>query len=131
VSDAGDILTALTTDVETAVAGVTVSLAPVNFAQLTSDDLPYCVLVMADYTAEHLDWGQEQRTWIIFGVLAQEGGTRETMQTKLEAIRDEVFSDPTLNSTVHRASCAPLALYSHGDEARVFGEFSVSAEKVI
>jgi hypothetical protein len=131
VSDAGDIMTAITTDVETAVSGVTVGLDPINFDKLSSADLPYCVLVMVDYSAEHLDWGQEQRSWTILGVLAQDGGTREAMQLLLEAIRDEVFDDPTLDSAVDRASCAPLIPYSHGDDARVFGEFSVLAEKVV
>jgi hypothetical protein len=129
VSDAGDILTALTADVQAAVSGVTVGTDPINFDQLAAVDLPYCVLVVAEYTAEHLDWGQEQRTWAVVGVLAQGGGTREQMQTKLEAIRDQVFADPTLGSAVDRATCAPLDTESNADDTRVFGVFSVEAEK--
>jgi hypothetical protein len=130
VSDAGDIITALTTDIEAAVAGITVGLVPVNFQELMDVDLPYCTLLMVDYTVEPLDYGQEERTWTFVGVLAQEEGTREQMQTKLDAIRDQIFTDRTLGSNVDDASCAPIVPYSHGDDPYVYGEFSVQASKV-
>lgn len=131
MSDAGDIITAITADVVTAVAGVTVTLDAVNMQKIKGEDLPYCRLLLVDYTAEHIDWGQEQRTWTVHGVLAVEGGTREAMQLLLDAIRDEVFADPTLDGSVKRASCAPLVPYSHPEGQIVFGEFSVQAEKVV
>jgi hypothetical protein len=130
VSNAGDILTALTADIEAAVSGVTVGLVPITFDDLASRDLPYCVLLMVDNTAEALDWGQEQRTWTIAGQLAQSGGTREQMQTKLEAIRDQIFADRTLGSSVDKSTFASLVPYSHIDDPLIYGEFSVSAEKV-
>jgi hypothetical protein len=131
VSDAGDILTALTTDVTTAVSGVTVTLDTVNFADLKAEDLPYCRLLLVDYSVEILDWGQEQRTWTIAGVLAVEGGTREAMHLLLDGIRDQVFADPTLGSSVERASCATIVPDSHPEDVHVYGTFNVQAEKVV
>lgn len=132
MSDAGNILTALTADVTAAVAGVTVTLEAVNFAGLKAEELPYCRLLLVDYTVEAVDWGQEKRVWTVACLLAiedTEATTRETMQLLLDAIRDKVFDDPTLDAAVHIASCAPIVPYSNPDEGRVYGEFSVQAEK--
>jgi hypothetical protein len=133
VSDAGDIITALTADVTTAVSGVTVTAAAVNFADLKAEDLPYCRLVLADYSVEILDWGQEQRTWTVAGLLAidAKGGTREAMQVLLDGIRDQVFADTTLGGSVERASCATIVPESHPEDVHVYGHFSVQAEKVV
>jgi hypothetical protein len=134
VSDASAILTALTTDVTTAVAGVTVTLEDVNFAGVKAEELPYCRLLLVDYTVEPLDWGQERRTWTVSGVLAikaTDSTTRETMQLLLDAIRDQVFADPTLDASVHIAFCATIVPYSHPDDGKIYGDFSVNAEKVV
>jgi hypothetical protein len=130
MSDAGDIITALTTDIETAVSGVTVGTEPITFDDLTDKQLPYCVLIIGEPGAERIEWSQEERTWPVLGVIAQQGGTRETMQTKLEAIRDQVVADPTLGSNVDDAIVGALVVYSHADDARIYGEFSVEAKKV-
>ena len=130
MSDAGDIMAALTTDIETAVSGVTVTLEAVDFDSLKAEDLPYCRLMQIDYSAEPVEYGQEQRTWTIAGVLAVEGGTREAMQLLLEGIRDQVFADTTLGGAVDRASLAPGVVESHPEEVRVYGEFSVQAGAV-
>ena len=133
MSDAGDILTALTTDVETAVSGVTVVLTASHPGDLKAADLPWCRLLLVDYSAEHLDWSQEQRTWTIHGLLVVEGGTREAMQLLLDAIRDEIKGDTTLNpgvASLDRASCATGEPYSSPDDAQVLGAFNVQAEKV-
>jgi hypothetical protein len=130
VSDAGDILTALTTDVEAAVSGVTVALTATHPDDLVGADLPWCRLLVVDYAAELLEWSQEQRVWTIHGVLIVDGGTRDAVQLLLEAIRDEVFDDPTLDGSTDRASCAPIVTYSAPDDPRVYGEFSVEAGRV-
>jgi hypothetical protein len=131
VSDAGDILTALTTDVEAAVTGVTVTLDNVNMATVKGGDLPYCRLLLVDYTVEVVEWGQERRVWAIAGELKTEPSTREAMQLLLDAIRDAVFSDSTLDAAVDVATCAPLVPYTAPDEPCVFGGFTVLAEKVV
>jgi hypothetical protein len=130
MSDIGDILTALTADIEAGVSGVTVSLLPTTYDEIVSKDLPYCVLALVDYSVDPLEWGQEERTWTIAGSICQDGGTREQMQTKLEAIRDQIFADQTLGATVDRATFAPGVPFSHSDSQHVFGEFGVRAEKV-
>ena len=131
MSDMGDILTALSTDVSTAVSGVTVSLVPRNPEDIKNDDLPFCILLLTDYGVTTLDWGQEERTWTIYGLLVTKGGTREAMELLLEAIRDEIFSDPTLDSAVDRSTCAPIVPYSGDESKQMFGEFSVQAVKVV
>ena len=131
MSDAGDILTALTTDVEAAVSGVAVGTDPISIDDLTAGQLPYCVLLIGEPESERLEWGQEQRTWSVLGGLAQQGGTREEMQTKLEAIRDQIVAGPTLDGAVDDAICTTLSIESHPDSARISGEFAVQAGKVV
>lgn len=130
MSDAGAILTALTTIVETAVDGVTVAVDPTSFTKLTTDNLPYCILTHEPYASEQLVYAQERRTWVVLGQLAVNGGTREATQLLLEAIRDAVLADPTLGSSVDSAFCAPNDAFTNPDDPRVFGDFNVTAEKV-
>jgi hypothetical protein len=131
MSDAGDILSAISTDVAAAVSGVTVSLLAEDPKKIGTATMPWCRLLMVDYSVEPLDYAQEERTWTIAGLVVEDAGTRETMQTKLEAIRDQVFADATLGSVVKRATCATLVPYSSPDDARIMGEFFVSAVKVV
>jgi hypothetical protein len=124
-------MAALTTDIETAVSGVTVVLTATNPTDLVTADLPWCRLLLVDYAVEALDFQQEERVWTFAGLLVVDGGTREAMQVLLEGLRDQVFADLTLGSTVHRATCAPLVPYSNADDPLVYGEFSVQASKVV
>jgi hypothetical protein len=131
VSNAGDILAALTTDIEAAVSGITVSLESITFDEMTVGQLPYCTIVQGDYTVETIPYSQEERVWTIAGVVCQNGGTRETMATKLEAIRDQIFADQTLGGVVDVATFAPGVPFSHSDSQHIFGEFGVRCEKVV
>jgi len=127
MSEAGDMITALTTVVEDAVTGVTVLTDPINPEKVKIDDLPACLLFQIDYSVEPLEYLQEERTWTFFGELIVKGGTRETMRLALEAIRDAVFDDPTLDGSAHVATCAPLVPYTQTDSEIVYGQFSVQA----
>ena len=131
MSDAGNIITAVTADVVAAVPGVTVGLDPINVDNLVTIDLPHCILLLTGYSVETVGWGQEERTWTIKGTLIVKGGTREAMQLLLDAIRDQVFADKTLDGSVHKSVCTPLVPYSQVDSERVTGEFAVLATKTV
>lgn len=130
MSDAGDIITAILADIAAAITGVTTAEDPTAVDTLPKESLPFAMILETDYDVELLDWGQEQRTWTIAGTVVQNGGTREAMQTKLEAIRAQVLADPTLGGTVDRSSFAGAVPESHPDATRLYGVFAVQAEQV-
>jgi hypothetical protein len=131
MSDAGDILTAITADITAAISGVTTSVEPVAIdATVPREDLPFAATWGSGDEAEPLDWGQENRVWDFSSFVIQQGGTRETMQTKLEAIRAQVVADPTLDGTVDKAVFSGALLESPPDSSRIAGVFAIRAEKV-
>ncbi|GAF94969.1 unnamed protein product [marine sediment metagenome] len=132
MSDAGDIITAILADVTAAVDGVETSEESVAFETVLKEKLPFVSVIEASYEVdESLEWGQENRIWTFTGTVAQLGGTRETMQAKLDAIRDQVLTDRTLGSTVDTAIFAGTVPASHPDATRIMGAFGVRAEKVV
>jgi hypothetical protein len=130
MSDASDIVDAILADVTTAVTGVTTSTAVVQPDDRPDEDFPLAIILQTEYDVEPLDWGQENRIWTVDVALFQIGGTRETMQTKLEAVRDQIGADTTLASSCDRAVCVTAIPESHPDAARIAGIFVVRAEKV-
>ena len=130
MSDAGDIVSAILADVSAAVTLGASSVEPVSVENLPDDDFPFAMIVQTDYETERLDWLQEQRTWTVTGELYQRGGTRAEIQTKLEAIRDQVVADPTLGGACHDATVALAVPDSSPDSENLAGRFAVQATRV-
>ena len=130
MSDAGDIVAAILADVSAAVSLGGSSVESVSVESLPEDSFPFAMIVQTDYSSDRLDWIQEQRSWIISGQLFQRGGTRDDMQTKLEAVRDQLAADPTLGGVVDDATVDVAVPDSHPDAETIAGEFSVQALKV-
>ena len=130
MSVAGDIITALLADITTAIAGVTTTAEAVSITDLRDEDFPHAMVLQTDYEAEELDWGQQFRTWTISGSIIQKDGTRETMQTKLEAIGVQIAADATLAGSVDRATFSSSVSHSHTDSSFIYGVWIVAAELV-
>ncbi len=130
MSDASDIVDAILADVTTAVGGVTTSTEPVLVDGRPDSAFPLAMILQTEYDPDPLPWLQENRTWTVSGVVWQAGGTRDTMETKLEAIRDQIAADPTLGAKCDHAVFANAEPESHPDSNRISGVFVVRAEKV-
>lgn len=124
------IVDAVIADVEAAITGVTSLREASDIDSLPDSSFPLAMVLQTDYDAEWLDWMQENRSWTISLGLWQAGGTRDDMQTKLEAVRDQFFNDPTLSNAVDRALCVTSVPDSHPDDSRIGGVIVVQAEKV-
>lgn len=131
MSVAGDMITAITTDIEAAIAGVTVVATTVVVDDLPEEDFPFAALYQTDYSGDVLEWGQEKRTYTIRGLLAEFKGTRETMALKLEAVLAQIIADPTLDGSVEHATFGSSLVHSHSDEERIFGTFFVEGEVTV
>jgi hypothetical protein len=130
MSDVSDIVDAVLVEVASAVSGVTTSKEVVQPDTRPAEDFPFAMVVQTEYDTEPLPWLQENRIWTISGALWQADGTRDTMETKLEAIRDEIFGNPTLSGACDQASCVVLVPESHPDDRLIAGLFVVRAEQV-
>ena len=124
------IVDAVIADLTAAISGLTTSREPVQPDTMSDDKFPLAVVLQTEYDVEPLDWMQENRIWTISVALWQAGGTRDTMETKLEAIRAKFFADPTLDNSVDRALCVTSVPDSHPDDSRVAGLIVVRAERV-
>ena len=131
MSNASDIVDAVLAHVETAVAGITTSKEVVQPDTLPDDKFPLAMILQTEYDPEPLDWLQENRTWTVSVALWQVDGTRDTMETKLEAVRDLIAADPTLGGTCDRAVFADAVPESHPDSSHIAGLFVVRAEQVV
>jgi hypothetical protein len=131
MSDVSDISDAIVAAVEAAVAGSEAVVGNLAIDTVASDRFPIAEIVQTGNEPEPLPWRQENQVWLFECAMYQKGGTRQTMQTKLEAIRDGVRADPTLSGACDRASCAALVPESHVDSRLVTGVFVIRAEKVL
>ena len=126
----GDIVDAIIVDVKAAVSGIHTETENFSLSRLTHRDLPHCGVVATLYTAEALDFRQELQTWEIELQLVQSGGTREDLEVKIEAIRTEIFADPTLGGKVDRAFMLSSVPHSQAGSPQLVGTIVVTATKV-
>ena len=127
----GDIVDAIIVDVGVAVTGIDTEKENIPISSLKAEDLPHVRVIGSLFQSEPLDdFLQEQHRWEVELMLVQDGGTRETLETKIEAIRDQIFADPTLGAKVERAYMQSSVPHSQPDAAKVIGILVVIAEKV-
>ena len=95
MSAESEIVDAVVADLEAAITGITIKTEPVAADAVPDDQFPLGVVLQTEYDMEPLDWMQENRIWTISVAVMQVGGTRAKMETKLEAVRNQIFADPT------------------------------------
>jgi hypothetical protein len=97
-------------------------------------DFPVAVIFETEYDIEPLPYRQENRIWIITGsiwIVERDGvEPRDDMRDKLEAVRDVLFADYTLDGLVDSCSIVSAFAESHPDSRTVAGLIAVRAEKV-
>ena len=132
-----DIRTAVQTHVNTAFSNPTIYNEPTRIDGLPKSEFPVAVILFREEDPERLDFKQERRIirgLIEIAILTTPGdtaeATRETMDLNLESLRDAIFADPDLTSTVDDARCeAAETLSGHGG-AFVYGTIEIVAEEV-
>lgn len=128
MSQAGSIVDALQALIED--EGFTVLTTATAPEQIPVDQFPAARILATDYDLNPLDYLQEQRVWVVSAALWIAAGTREDMQTHLEAIRDAVYAEPTLGGIVDRAFVASSLPESHSQASQIAGLLVLRAEKV-
>ncbi len=132
MSDAGDIVDAISSDATTSISGATVEKQATS-VEGRDHEFPLVQILNTDYDVDTLDWRQETRRWTIKGAvwIVAEGNTRDTMQAHLEAFRDQIALDPTLGGAVDYSTIVLAVPESHSDSPRIAGFFEVRAELVV
>jgi len=131
------IRTAIEVHVGTAFTGITIANDPVDLGQIPKNELPHARVTFVEEEPERLDFKQERRRakgLIEVAVLPTPGttaeATRETVDLNLESLRDAIFGDPNLTSTVDDASCNGAEVWSGREDPLVYGTIEVTVEEV-
>jgi len=135
-----DIRSAIQTHITTgfAAAGtVTFSDDPHAFATVPADQLPFAVTLFSEEDPERLPFKQERRRVVgevVVGIQRADDATlaetREIMDNAIQATRDAIFSDDTLNSTVDDASVNAGVVFSGSEDPIVYGSIDIQTEDV-
>jgi hypothetical protein len=101
------------------------------------DQFPHAVILFREEDPERLDFKQERRRVrgsISVAVLTTPGdtaeATRETVDINMQTLRDAIFADETLTSTVDDVSCDGAEIFSGAEDTLVYGEIEVTTEEV-
>jgi hypothetical protein len=136
VSRLNDIRTAVAAHVTTAftAAGETVTLSaiPDVFDALNISEYPHARIIFVEEDPERLAFKQQRRR--VVGEIAigmfGETVTRETVDARIEAIRDLIFADPYLSASVDDITAEAGVTVSNPDENKVFGTLDITTEEV-
>jgi hypothetical protein len=113
-------------------AGETVTIGndPVDIDTVPKDQFPYAVVIFTEEEPERLAFKQERRR-VTGGVeVAMLDATREDVDGIIEDIRDLIFADETLSSTVDDIACEAGATTSNPDDTIKYGVLDISTEEV-
>ena len=132
------IRTAVQTHVSASITGITITNQPIGFDPMPpKDQFPHAVVLVFEEDPDRLDFKQERRrvrVTIELAVLTTAGdtaeATRETLDLSMETIRDEIFADPDLGSTVDDVSCEAAIVASGAEDTIVYGTLEVITEEV-
>ena len=136
MSRLNDIRTAVAAHVTTAFtnAGETVTLSadPDTFESLDASEFPHARIIFVEEDPERLAFRQQRRR--VIGEIAigmfGETVTRETVDARIEAIRDLIFADEDLSAAVDDITAESGITVSNPDERKVFGTLEITTEEV-
>lgn len=121
----------------TAFPGITIGNEPTLTDVIAKQNFPYATVLVDEEEPERLDFKQERRRVVgsIAVVINTTSGataeaTREAMDVKLEALRDAIFADPYLTSSVDDASCGKAETISGPEDTYVYGEIDFLTEEI-
>ena len=131
------IRTAVEVHVATAFSGITITNEPTLLDDLPKNQHPHAVILFREEDPERLDFKQERRRVrgeVHIVVLTTPGDaaetTREVVDLGMEVLRDAIFADETLTSTVDDVSCDAAEVVSGKEDTKVYGELEVITEEV-
>jgi len=134
VSRLGAIQTAVGVHVTAAftAAGETVTLGydPVAADDLPKNQLPHAIIIFEEAEPERLAYKQERRLVTGSVAIAMLDATREDVDARIEAIRDLIFADETLTSTVDDIACEAGIATSDPDDPKKYGTLDIRTEEV-
>lgn len=121
----------------TAAGTVTFTDTPVSFSAIPKDQFPYAIAIFGEEEPERLAFKQERRRVVgevVVGIQraadATLAETREIMDNAIEATRDAIFADETLNSTVDDVSVNAGVASSGEDDPIVYGTIDIQTDEV-
>lgn len=127
----------IATIVTTQVPTMNLSYDARAFDEISNDLFPHCMILTAEDEPETLAFKQERRrvvTTLMIGYkpspTATHSANRETLQYDLELIRDAIFADPDLSSTVDGSSVGASAIAYGRDGSTVFGTLEITSDEV-
>jgi len=109
---------------------VTISSDPESIETVPKDQLPHAVILFAEDDPERLAFKQQRRRVNGQVVLAAFAISRETMDARIEAIRDAIFSDVTLGGLVNDVTAEAGVTISNPEDSIVYGTLDISTEEV-
>jgi hypothetical protein len=116
---------------------ITITNEPIQLGSLDKSAFPHAMILFAEEEPERLEFKQERRRVvgsIEIAVLTTAGdtaeATREMVDLNMEALRDAIFADPDLSSTVDDVSCDAAVTFSGTEDTFVYGTIDIRAEEV-
>lgn len=131
-----DIRTAVKAHITTGFPGVTYSDTPVAFDTVPKNQFPYAMTLFIEDEPERIDFKQERRRvtgQAVIGILVGSGtitAAREVMDLGIQGVRDAIFADPSLTSTVDDVSVSAGVAYSGQEDSIVYGTIDIVTEEV-
>ena len=123
---AAHVTTAFTAASET----VTLSADPQASGIIPKDQFPLARIIFVEEEPERLAFKQERRRIVGEVELAMIETTREAMNSRIEAVRDLIFADETLGSTVDGITAEQGVTTSSPDDSTVYGTLGITVEEV-
>ena len=126
------VATIVTDHFTTASETVTLSADPDSMESLQLTDFPFARIIFVEEEPERLAFKQERRrvTGQIAIAMFGESVTRETVDSRIEGIRDAIFADETLGGLVDDISAEAGAAISNPDDGKVYGTLDISTEEL-
>jgi hypothetical protein len=109
---------------------VTLSYDPDAFDAVEQSQLPFARILFVEEDPERLAFKQERRRVSGEVMIAMVDAEREDVNARIEAIRDLIFADYTLTSTVDDITCEAGVALSAPDDPLKYGTLDVATEEV-
>lgn len=134
MSRLGDIQTAVAIHAQAAFTAasemLTVTDQPVAWDDVPKDLLPRAYIYFTEEEPERLAFKQQRRRVGGLVNVCMVGATMAVMNNRLEAIRDLIFDDETLTSTVDDITVEASVAYSDADDEKTYGTLDIATEEV-
>ena len=134
MSRLNDIRTAVAAHVTTAFTNasetVTLYANPNTFESLPEEKFPAAIVLFVEEDPERLDFRQQRRRVVGEVAIAMMATTRETVDARLEAIRDLIFADEDLSASVDDITAEAGITFSSPYDSKVYGSLEITTEEV-